>query len=361
MTERGLVVGEDGRTRCAWHGGLEDYRRYHDEEWGHPVTSDHRLFEKICLEGFQSGLSWLTILRKREGFRAAFAGFDFDRVAAFGEADIERCLADAGIVRHRGKIVSTVNNARRAQALRDEFDSLARLHATVDGLVIRGWTIRAPRPLFAAEDSLGVAMTVVPGITLSSLLVRTGRLDRKLFESLAPAVVEAMRVYWSAENRVYGDFHLRNVLCDPATRCLSLVDPGMPGPAWLCPDAPRLWFPASRDLAYLLYYTASAVKLTLGKPVLRRRERWLATRLLDVALNTLAAPEQRGALREEIRACAAAHAAQIRPARSLAGLWRSSVRRVTARYVARVLDSLGTASVEIPGAAHPLLPEEAHA
>ncbi len=248
-----------------------------------------------------------------------------------------------------------------AAALRDEFDSLARLHATVDGLVIRGWTIRAPRPLFAAEDSLGVAMTVVPGITLSSLLVRTGRLDRKLFESLAPAVVEAMRVYWSAENRVYGDFHLRNVLCDPATRCLSLVDPGMPGPAWLCPDAPRLWFPASRDLAYLLYYTASAVKLTLGKPVLRRRERWLATRLLDVALNTLAAPEQRGALREEIRACAAAHAAQIRPARSLAGLWRSSVRRVTARYVARVLDSLGTASVEIPGAAHPLLPEEAHA
>jgi DNA-3-methyladenine glycosylase I len=126
MTERGLIVGEDGRTRCAWHGGLDDYRRYHDEEWGHPVTSDQRLFEKICLEGFQSGLSWLTILRKREGFRAAFAGFDFDKIATFGEEDIARCVADAGIVRHRGKIVSTINNARRAQEMRAEFGSLAR-------------------------------------------------------------------------------------------------------------------------------------------------------------------------------------------------------------------------------------------
>ena len=85
MSEKGLIVGEDGRRRCAWHGNLEDYRRYHDSEWGRPVTDDFRLFEKICLEGFQSGLSWLTILRKRESFRAAFAGFDYDRVAAFGD------------------------------------------------------------------------------------------------------------------------------------------------------------------------------------------------------------------------------------------------------------------------------------
>ncbi len=126
MAIEGIVIGEDGQGRCAWHGGLEDYRRYHDEEWGRPVTDDIRLFEKICLEGFQSGLSWLTILRKRENFRAAFCGFDFDRVAAFTGDDIERCVADPGIVRHRGKIVSTVNNARRAVALRDEFGSLAR-------------------------------------------------------------------------------------------------------------------------------------------------------------------------------------------------------------------------------------------
>ncbi|MCA1440470.1 DNA-3-methyladenine glycosylase I [Ensifer sp. IC4062] len=125
MAAKGLITGNDGLDRCAWHGNLEDYRRYHDEEWGRPVTDDHRLFEKICLEGFQSGLSWLTILRKREAFRAAFAGFDFDRVAEFGEPEIERCLADAGIVRHRGKIVSTINNARRAKELRAEFGSLA--------------------------------------------------------------------------------------------------------------------------------------------------------------------------------------------------------------------------------------------
>jgi len=126
MEKTGLVTGEDGLERCFWHGNLEDYRRYHDEEWGRPVIDDNRLFEKICLEGFQSGLSWLTILRKRENFRAAFAGFDFARVALFGEDDIARCLADPGIVRHRGKIVSTINNARRAVDLKAEFGSLAR-------------------------------------------------------------------------------------------------------------------------------------------------------------------------------------------------------------------------------------------
>ena len=124
--ETGLITGEDGLARCFWHGGLEDYRRYHDEEWGNPVTDDIRLFEKICLEGFQSGLSWLTILRKRDNFRAAFAGFDFHRVALFGDDDIARCLADAGIIHHRGKIVSTVNNARHAIDLKAEFVSLAR-------------------------------------------------------------------------------------------------------------------------------------------------------------------------------------------------------------------------------------------
>ena len=123
----GLLTGEDGLVRCAWHGGLPDYRRYHDEEWGHPVADDIRLFEKLCLEGFQSGLSWLTILRKRDNFRAAFHGFDF-RVLAQKDAEqaMPRHLADAGIVRHRGKIASVYNNARRAVELADEAGSLAR-------------------------------------------------------------------------------------------------------------------------------------------------------------------------------------------------------------------------------------------
>ena len=121
----GLITGEDGQLRCAWGGSTADYVPYHDNEWGRPVADDQRLFEKICLEGFQSGLSWLTILRKRENFRSAFAGFDFDKVATFTEADVERLLQDAGIVRHRGKIVSTINNARRAQDLVKEAGSLA--------------------------------------------------------------------------------------------------------------------------------------------------------------------------------------------------------------------------------------------
>jgi DNA-3-methyladenine glycosylase I len=121
----GLLRGEDGQVRCWWAGQAADYAAYHDDEWGRPVADDRRLFEKLCLEGFQSGLSWLTILRKRDNFRAAFAGFDFERVARFGARDVTRLLGDAGIVRHRGKIESTINNARQACKLAGEFGSLA--------------------------------------------------------------------------------------------------------------------------------------------------------------------------------------------------------------------------------------------
>lgn len=123
--EKGLIAGPDGALRCFWPGNLPDYLHYHDHEWGRPVANDTRLFEKICLEGFQSGLSWLTILRKRDNFREAFAGFDFDRVAKFTETDIERLLGNAGIIRHRGKIISTINNAKHARKLADEAGSLA--------------------------------------------------------------------------------------------------------------------------------------------------------------------------------------------------------------------------------------------
>ena len=127
MTERvdGLSLGADGQRRCWWPGGDPLYVAYHDEEWGRPVADDRLLFEKICLEGFQAGLSWLTILRKRENFRRASAGFDAEAVARFGEADLARCLTDPGIVRHRGKIEAVVNNASRALALREEAGSLA--------------------------------------------------------------------------------------------------------------------------------------------------------------------------------------------------------------------------------------------
>jgi DNA-3-methyladenine glycosylase I len=121
----GLVIGEDGVTRCAWGSADADYRAYHDGEWGFPVSDDVRLFEKLSLEGFQAGLSWLTILRKREAFRQAFAGFDFARVAGYRERDVERLLGDAGIVRHRGKIEAVINNAGRAVELVAQEGSLA--------------------------------------------------------------------------------------------------------------------------------------------------------------------------------------------------------------------------------------------
>ena len=121
----GLVKGEDGCCRCWWPGEKEDYLTYHDHEWGVPVADDDKLFEKICLEGFQSGLSWLTILRKRENFRLAFANFDFEQVAQYGPADVDRLLQDKGIVRHRRKIESVINNAKRATGLTEEFGSLA--------------------------------------------------------------------------------------------------------------------------------------------------------------------------------------------------------------------------------------------
>ncbi len=188
----GLIRGDDGLDRCFWHGGLEDYRRYHDEEWGTPVTDDVRLFEKICLEGFQSGLSWLTILRKRENFRAAFAGFDFHQVARFGDEDIARCVADAGIIRHRGKIVSTINNARRAVDMKTEFGSLARYfwsfepdaserparmdYATLKAnptsptsirlskdLKKRGWTFVGPTTVYAFMQAMGLVNDHIEG------------------------------------------------------------------------------------------------------------------------------------------------------------------------------------------------------
>ncbi|MCB1652006.1 MAG: DNA-3-methyladenine glycosylase I [Alphaproteobacteria bacterium] len=122
---KGLIQGGGGKTRCWWCGDDPQYVRYHDEEWGRPVTDDVRLFEKICLEGFQAGLSWLTILRKRENFRRAFDGFDFHKICLYGEKDVQRLLEDVGIVRHRGKIEAVIHNARCAVEMEQAFGSMA--------------------------------------------------------------------------------------------------------------------------------------------------------------------------------------------------------------------------------------------
>jgi DNA-3-methyladenine glycosylase I len=125
-----LVTGDDGRARCGWAGRPPEYVAYHDAEWGRPVHDDVRLFEKLCLEGFQAGLSWLTILRKREAFRRAFAGFDPPTVAGFGEAEVARLLADPGIVRSRAKVAAAIANARAMVAMTDtNLDRLVWAHA----------------------------------------------------------------------------------------------------------------------------------------------------------------------------------------------------------------------------------------
>jgi DNA-3-methyladenine glycosylase I len=166
-----IITGDDGVVRCAWGASTPDYAHYHDVEWGVGVADDTRLFEKICLEGFQSGLSWLTILRKRENFRAAFDGFDIERVARFGERDVERLLADAGIVRHHGKIRSTINNAQRAIDLIGEHGSLAGFF----------W----PHATFADEP-----ITDVPAVTDTSTMLST-RLKRAGWSFVGPTTMYA--------------------------------------------------------------------------------------------------------------------------------------------------------------------------
>jgi len=129
MPPAAVIRGDDGVRRCWWGASSAEYARYHDEEWGRPVTADDALYERLCLEGFQAGLAWITILRKREGFRAAFAGFRIEEVARFGRRDVARLMRDDGIVRNRLKIEAAIENARRALELRDELGSLGAFFA----------------------------------------------------------------------------------------------------------------------------------------------------------------------------------------------------------------------------------------
>jgi DNA-3-methyladenine glycosylase I len=157
-----LAPGPDGRPRCWWGVSAPEYVAYHDEEWGRPVTDDCGIYERLTLEAFQSGLSWLTILRKRDAFRAAFAGFDYDLVADFGDADTQRLLADAGIVRNRAKIEAAIANARAARELAANGESLAAL-ATTSGskalareLKRRGFRFVGPTTAYALMQAVGI-------------------------------------------------------------------------------------------------------------------------------------------------------------------------------------------------------------
>lgn len=191
----GLLVGDDGLARCWWAGDDPLYASYHDDEWGRPVRDDVRLFEKLCLEGFQAGLAWITVLRKRERFREVFAGFDPEVVAGFDEDDVARLLDDPGIIRHRGKIEATINNARRALELVDERGSLANhvwsfapeegppaptspddLPAVTEAstalskdLKDRGWRFVGPTTVYAFMQSMGLVNDHLAGCAFRTL------------------------------------------------------------------------------------------------------------------------------------------------------------------------------------------------
>ncbi len=199
----GLRRDEAGGPRCWWVGGDDLYRRYHDQEWGRPVTDDRRLFEKVCLEGFQAGLSWITILRKRDAFRRGFAGFDFAKVARFGRREVARLLRDEGIVRHRGKIESTINNARRALDLIEECGSLAaffwRYEPPPSSRPAR-MTLAALRRLTESQHSRALGKdlrsrgwTFVGATTLYAFMQAVGLVNDHLEGCAIRAPVEALR------------------------------------------------------------------------------------------------------------------------------------------------------------------------
>lgn len=200
-------VALDGDPRCAWAGSAPEFLGYHDTEWGFPVSDDQRLFEKICLEGFQSGLSWRTILAKRPAFREAFAGFDFHEVAAFDEADVQRLLGDAGIVRHRGKIEAVINNAQKAIDLQAESGKLAAYFwsyepapeelgtpqtastspastALSKDLKKRGWKFVGPTTVYAFMQAMGLVNDHVDECSIRSLVASS----RAQFEPPSPCL-----------------------------------------------------------------------------------------------------------------------------------------------------------------------------
>jgi DNA-3-methyladenine glycosylase I len=192
------ILGPDGKSRCRWCGAAPEFLGYHDAEWGFPVSDDRRLFEKLSLEGFQSGLSWRTILAKRENFRAAFHGFDFHRVARFTQRDIDRLLRDEGIVRHRGKIEAVINNARRAQELVKQEGSLAAFvwryapdaeksarpqtaSTSAESIALskdlkkRGWKFVGPTTVYAFMQAMGLINDHVEGCVIRVKVERARR------------------------------------------------------------------------------------------------------------------------------------------------------------------------------------------
>jgi hypothetical protein len=282
--------------------------------------------------------------RVADALRAVAGGADESRLAVRQFADGRQARlfsvrahddsAELIVKAYRG------DGADERRAARDEFECLGRLHDRLDGTTRHGWTVRCPRPLHFCDRSLALVMTRVPGQTLSRHLAEGAGPSPQVLESISRAIHSCLTCYWSGEPRLYGDLILNNVLCDLPSRTLSLVDPGMPERFYLCETAPRHWYPASRDLAFLLFWTASLIRPSILHPVLHARQKRMATRIVRTFLNGLGSETQRREATAEIEACVRLHLGRIRVSASPGGLWRRFVQRAATRTIDRMLQEL---------------------
>lgn len=231
-------------------------------------------------------------------------------------------------------------------AVREEFESLHMLHAALDGEAVDDWTVRTPRPLhiLCSDSSSGapdvLVMTRVPGVPIATLIRRGDFAGDELHRSVVRATVSTLDRYWSSSNRLYGDLNFRNILCDPATRTLSFIDCGIPESAWLCEGVRKLWFPASRDMAYLLFSAAAEWKRSIGRPQARQCELQLAGAVLAEFIRRMDSLDRRESALYEIMACADEHLSRLVRCWTPRGLWRSLVKRKAERAIDEVFGAL---------------------
>ena len=239
-----------------------------------------------------------------------------------------------------------------AEVVRGQYDALTKLHEKVHGGAIHGWRIDTPTPLYLCDRPLALVMTRVPGVSINSNLETPCRLSGECLDPVAAAVVAALERYWSIEGQVHGDLNFDNILCDVPGKTLSFVDPGLLSPAFLCETAPDRWYPASRDLAYLLYDTGVSVKRTFGSSGTRRRQHFLVERVLRAFAQTAGSIRERHDLFDEIEACVRIHLNRLEVAWSIRGAWHAILKRIAARRIDRILTRLRT-ETGVPGDAVP--------
>ena len=292
-----------------------------------------RLTHALQCAGARGGPSRWQVCKLADGRQAHVF-----TVRALDESPLLASTDDAG-----GLVVKVyrVGDADDRAAARDEFECLHRLRTRVDGTTTHGWTVRCPRPLYLCGASATLVMTRVSGAHLSRHLLRGISPPDGLLDSICRATVATLLRYWAGEPRLYGDLILDNVLCDVSTRTLTLVDPGMPEPSYVCDGAPRSWYPASRDLGFLLFWAASLLRRAIAHPFLHFRQNDLARRIVQAFLDRLDAPAEREAALGEIEACARLHLGRMRlSSSSPKGLWRRLVKWSATRTLEQISEEL---------------------